>query len=489
MQTILLSEIKILDRIRKDLGSLLGLKDSISRHGVLQPIIIDENHNLIAGERRYRCCEQLGITSIPFLYRRDLPEEIKEEIEFEENFFRKAFTWQEECLGVLKIYERKKNQDAIQGFTDDWRLIISEMFGVSISTISYILIIAQKLRAELKLDVEKRRYHKFGSCYEAYRVGFLQEEQDRLEKILANQPQTESIESCINEENTLEQTTDESKFEGARKIYEANPLNTIPFDEYLKEKESRIEDVRNRVHLSETVIRGDSIEYMLQNPKRFDHIITDIPYGIDVSYLTIAHGGSNKLDRIEDQHSVEGNKNLFVRFFPAAFSCTKDHSFVITCCDIEHWHLMKQLAEDAGFAVQGWPYVWRKNGGKRMNSAAMYNTTKDYELVMICRKPSAVLTNFRNTSFTDASNTDVITMTGHPFAKPFELTKDLCEMVSSEGQTILEPFAGGGSMVIQMLRMRRNVVAVELEEHFYNSLVENVKREHYLKVNPKTVFK
>ncbi len=43
-----IEKIKIGNRFRKDTGSLEELKDSIKEIGLLQPIVIDEDNNLIA---------------------------------------------------------------------------------------------------------------------------------------------------------------------------------------------------------------------------------------------------------------------------------------------------------------------------------------------------------------------------------------------------------------------------------------------------------
>jgi DNA modification methylase len=78
---------------------------------------------------------------------------------------------------------------------------------------------------------------------------------------------------------------------------------------------------------------------------------------------------------------------------------------------------------------------------------------------------------------------------GHPFSKPYELTQFLTELCSMPEQLILEPFAGGGSLAVKMLHMQRRVVAIEKETHHFNGLVENIKQEYYLELNPKTRFK
>jgi DNA modification methylase len=123
-----------------------------------------------------------------------------------------------------------------------------------------------------------------------------------------------------------------------------------------------------------------------------------------------------------------------------------------------------------------------------MNNCGQFNTTKDYEIVMICRKQGSTLAKRRNSSIIQASNTQAVRETGHPFAKPYDVTADLVELVSTENQLILEPFAGGGSLAIEMLRRKRHVIAVEKEDHWFNQLIVNMKT-HYLKLNPHLIFK
>jgi ParB/RepB/Spo0J family partition protein len=52
-------------RTRKDFGDIESLAESISVVGLLQPIVINENNELIDGQRRIKACIQLGIKEIP----------------------------------------------------------------------------------------------------------------------------------------------------------------------------------------------------------------------------------------------------------------------------------------------------------------------------------------------------------------------------------------------------------------------------------------
>lgn len=64
--TILISKIKISENPRTEFNdeTLKELAESISKNGQLQPILIDKDNNLIAGERRLRAIKLLGKNKI-----------------------------------------------------------------------------------------------------------------------------------------------------------------------------------------------------------------------------------------------------------------------------------------------------------------------------------------------------------------------------------------------------------------------------------------
>jgi site-specific DNA-methyltransferase (adenine-specific)/modification methylase len=359
--------------------------------------------------------------------------------------------------------------------------------------------VAKKLEEEKKLPEDRRRYWNFTSVAEAFRLGILAEKEDEQNQLLAKAEtfrtstsvQRNSDQELIKHVEEVTSKPDALAFE--RERYNSNPLNTIPFEKYWEEKVRLAEEAKNTIYLSNRFIHCDCITFM-NDPDRvgvYDHIITDPPYAIDMDNLQQQNqnGGMNLPGVVEDAHQVEENIQLLKNFFPAAFKCTKDKAYVVVFCDLMMWQFLYDQATAAGFSVQRWPVIWRKVGQSVMNNCAQVNTAKDYEPILICHKPGATLATRSNTSFIDGSNVEAKKVTGHPFAKPFEVTKALVQMVSGEGQTILEPFAGGGSIVLEMLRQKRNVIALNKHEDEYNRMLENVKREYYLKLNPKYVFK
>lgn len=103
-----ISEIKVKHRVRKDLGDIESLKDSLRRYGLLNPITIDSKYRLIAGERRLEAAKALGWTNINAVIINNLTPLTKLELELEENNQRKEFT-DEELLEGYKRLEKLRN--------------------------------------------------------------------------------------------------------------------------------------------------------------------------------------------------------------------------------------------------------------------------------------------------------------------------------------------------------------------------------------------
>ena len=103
-----ISEIKVKKRVRKDLGDLDALKESLRRYGLLNPITIDNKNRLFAGERRLEAAKLLGWTNINAVVVNNISAITKLELELEENNQRKEFT-DAELLEGYKRLERLRN--------------------------------------------------------------------------------------------------------------------------------------------------------------------------------------------------------------------------------------------------------------------------------------------------------------------------------------------------------------------------------------------
>ena len=154
--------------------ALQELKETICRHGVLQPVLFtltdDGQHRLISGERRYRASKLAGLTQIPAIYKK----QASLEVALIENIVRENLSPIEEAEAIQRLIDDKicRQKD------------LPEKLGKAKSTISEILSL-NRLPEEIKNDcrsnnlvprgilvevAKKRKKHTMLSLYEKYKL-------------------------------------------------------------------------------------------------------------------------------------------------------------------------------------------------------------------------------------------------------------------------------------------------------------------------------
>ncbi len=98
-----IDSISIPERVRRDLGDLQPLMDSLKRVGQLNPITVTPAYELIAGHRRLTAATNLGWKTVDVTVVSGLDEVRRLEMELEENVFRKDFTPEEVLEGWKKL--------------------------------------------------------------------------------------------------------------------------------------------------------------------------------------------------------------------------------------------------------------------------------------------------------------------------------------------------------------------------------------------------
>lgn len=103
-----IDEIIVKKRVRKDLGNLEPLQDSLKRYGLLNPITINSKKELIAGQRRLEAAKGLGWTTINAVIVDPQDDITQLELELEENTQRMPFTDEELLSGYTRL-EKLRN--------------------------------------------------------------------------------------------------------------------------------------------------------------------------------------------------------------------------------------------------------------------------------------------------------------------------------------------------------------------------------------------
>lgn len=98
-----LDKIIIKRRVRKNLGDLASLMDSLRRHGLMNPVVVTEDLELIAGHRRVEAAKRLGWTVLEVRVVDGREKADLVEMEIEENTQRKNLTTDELADAYLRL--------------------------------------------------------------------------------------------------------------------------------------------------------------------------------------------------------------------------------------------------------------------------------------------------------------------------------------------------------------------------------------------------
>ena len=125
---IKIDDIIVKKRIRKDLGDLQPLMDSMSKFGQLNSIVINSKMQLIAGQRRLEAAKQLGWKYInaDVLEVNDKADML--EMEIEENIHRKDFTT-DEISDAYKKLSKLKSKNVFRRMIDAFTNFFKNLFS------------------------------------------------------------------------------------------------------------------------------------------------------------------------------------------------------------------------------------------------------------------------------------------------------------------------------------------------------------------------
>lgn len=225
-------------------------------------------------------------------------------------------------------------------------------------------------------------------------------------------------------------------------------------------------------HKGITIYNNDCLEIMRGfEDKSFDLVLTDPPYGIDyLSHRTDNH------DKIKNDKLCDWQE-LMPKFLIEAKRILTDTGCCCCCCcgggktpvtalftieAIKHFNLIQTL-------------VWRKFIGLG------WNYRPAYENIVILSKSKD------NYSFYDKSKTcsnvieginQAIPQAGeHPTQKPIELMGKLILIHSNDGDTILDPFMGGGTTLLAAKNLGRKATGIEISEKYCQIAVDRLAQE------------
>jgi len=403
---IKITEIQVGERFRKKFEDMDSLCTSVEKFGLIEPIILDENNVLIAGERRLKAHVMLKKTTIEFKRMEELTELEKKEVELEENIQRKAFTWQEEVNAKAELHSLKRSihGKAVKGYkTEGWGVRdTANALGESTGTVSMDIELSKGLELFPELLKEKSKTQAF-------------KKMKSLKKDILGR-------------------------ELARRLQEKGLMD------------------------NPDVTHGNCLEEMAKmEDESIDFILTDPPYGIDV-------GSAHTFDRMTKSHvsyedSDFATMDLLDKAFAQFYRILKKDTHLIIFCGVDKFPTLYLLLKKHGFNPHHLPLIWDKGSGSYPSQGVTF--VHSYEAIIHAVKGSAKLNGNSRDVFPIKrvpSNKKI-----HESEKPTELLRDFINLLSNPGDIVFDPFAGSFATLVAAKETNRRGRGVELDKVNYTN--------------------
>lgn len=198
--------------------------------------------------------------------------------------------------------------------------------------------------------------------------------------------------------------------------------------------------------------QADAVEWLHQLPDAsVDLAITDPAYESLEKHRKIGTTTRLKQSKASSNAWFPIFKNdRFPALLAELYRVLKKNTHLYIFCDQETMFVIKPMAEAAGFRF--WkPIVWDK-----LKIGMGYHYRARYEFILFFEKGKRKLN--------DLSIPDVLEVPrvwgGYPTEKPVEVSEILVRQSSAEGEIVIDPFCGSGSV---------GVAAANLDRHFWGS--------------------
>lgn len=433
-KVVKLSQIIVGNRFREDLGNIQELMDSIKEKGLIQPLCVNSDMQLLAGGRRYEACSKLGLEELPVLIREGNDEVDAREVELMENIHRKEMTWQEQAALTAEIHRLYVQKDP------NWsQRKTAQLIEQSPMTVTRALRLATAMEANPVI----------AHCKTA----------DDAQKVIKK-----AEENAIVAELAKRQ-------EGLVKQVELGAVN------------GRIEKglaIAWKVATSNYII-GDVFEGMasLKTDGVVDLIECDPPYGVNLGTLSDRPDkGADVRGRDKDYHEIadEHYPEFLNKLIPELYRVAGKNSWLVFWFAFRWYPEVISALTRAGWKPDLVPAMWIKDIGRTPRPDILLG--RSYEPFIIARKgnPTVVKQGTLNTFIVNPEKSKY-----HPAQRPVQLMEDIMNTFLDEGRgTVLVPFAGSGATFRAAYNLGHRVFGYdnnnEYKDKFLLAVEEDAKR-------------
>jgi adenine-specific DNA-methyltransferase len=228
---------------------------------------------------------------------------------------------------------------------------------------------------------------------------------------------------------------------------------------------------------------GDSIEKceVFQKNKKVSSVITDPPFGVNnLSNMANTEAGKKYARKIANDESPEIAIKTFKSVMDVLLPATKDESsaYVFTSYQVlSDWMVMTdEFMPTHGFQRKA-VLVWEKDGPGMGDLECPWGMGSEFILFFEKGRREKTAKRRNNVIHIPQVRPDKLI---HPHEKPTPLLELLIKASTREGELVVDPFGGSGSLVRAARNCNRSAVAIEYDENNWTLAKEKLDSEQGL---------
>lgn len=221
---------------------------------------------------------------------------------------------------------------------------------------------------------------------------------------------------------------------------------------------------------------GDCLEMLKGVPDNsIDLLLTDPPYNVSRpnNFKTMGSAARIGMD------FGEWDKNFdTVRYISELPRILRDNANVVIFNSWENLSEIKKACEENNITIKRC-LVLNKSNPAPFNRDRMFVNDVEFALWGVYNsknKPTKWTFNRQNPVEKCVINTTVQSSKLHPTMKDIKVITYLIEVLSNEGDTVLDPFIGSGTTAVAALNTNRNCIGFEIDENYFNIAQDRINR-------------